>query len=186
MEGGCWNIIYLRILGHIYWKTIILNIILIEILKFWHIFAHFCSKYGNFWKFIARFWGRFIIFRLRNGAYLFSICRITTPVQKAYIRCDLKVVFDFGDLWIHRSAMQQCCCLGSQLGRPVSLKSPALMLLFCLVWLKWRWTNLFWQSMVRILLLKTNIPLTQNHSIEVGAFIGMSLESLLISSYCRL
>ena len=105
MEGGCWNIIYLRILGHIYWKTIILNIILIEILKFWHIFAHFCSKYGNFWKFIARFWGRFIIFRLRNGAYLFSICRITTPVQKDYIRCDLKVVFDFGDLWIHRSAL---------------------------------------------------------------------------------
>ena len=71
MEGGCWNIIYLRILGHIYWKTIILNIILIEILKFWHIFAHFCSKYGNFWKFIAWLWGRFIV--------LFSICRITTP-----------------------------------------------------------------------------------------------------------
>ena len=39
------------------------------------------------------------------GADLFSICRITTPVQKAYIRCDLKVVFDFGDLWIHRSAL---------------------------------------------------------------------------------
>ena len=89
-------------------------------------------------------------------------------------------------LEIFGSTDLHCCCLGSQFGGPVSLKSPALMLLFCLVWLKWRGTKLFWQSMVRILLLKTNIPLTQNHSIEVGAFIGMSLESLLISSYCRL
>ena len=24
---------------------------------------------------------------------------------RAYIRCDLKVVFDFGDLWIHKSAL---------------------------------------------------------------------------------
>ena len=26
-------------------------------------------------------------------------------IQKAHICCDLKVVFDFGDLWIHRSAL---------------------------------------------------------------------------------
>ena len=26
-------------------------------------------------------------------------------IQKARICCDLKVVFDFGDLWIHRSAL---------------------------------------------------------------------------------
>ena len=86
-------------------------------------------------------------------------------------------------LEIFGSTDLHCCCMGSQFGGPVSLKSPALKLLFCLVWLKWRWTNSFWQSMVRILLLKTNIPLTQNHSIEVGAYIWMSLESLLISSY---
>ena len=62
----------------------IFNIILKEILKFWHIFArhicaHFCKKYGNFLKFKTRFWGRFIIFSPRNGADLFSICRIITP-----------------------------------------------------------------------------------------------------------
>ena len=43
-----------------------------EILKVLHIFAHFCSKYGNFWKFNVRFWGRFIIFSPHYGADLFS------------------------------------------------------------------------------------------------------------------
>ena len=59
------------------------NINLKEILKFWHIFAHFCKKYANFWKFNARFWGRFIIYSPRNGADLFSICRITTPANNS-------------------------------------------------------------------------------------------------------
>ena len=33
----------------------------------------------NFWKFVAQFWGRFIIFHPCNGADLFLIWRITTP-----------------------------------------------------------------------------------------------------------
>ena len=39
-----------------------------------------------------------------------------------------------------------CCCTGSQFGGPVSLESPALMLLFCLVWLSWRWRNLKFET----------------------------------------
>ena len=70
-------------------------------------------------------------------------------------------------LEIFGSTDLHCCCLGSQFGGPVSLKSPALMLIFCLLWLRWRWINLFWQSMVKVLLLETNIPLTRNLSMDL-------------------
>ena len=92
----------MRNLGHIYWKSlkiheilIIFNVFWTQKLKFYQYLTFFqnkflkfgiylpifVKKYGNFWKFNAQFWGRFIIFSPRNGADLFSICRITTPVE---------------------------------------------------------------------------------------------------------
>ena len=82
----------------------------------------FCRWNTIYTIFPTVFWMKYLRFR-----------RLTFAVTSR--SCLILEIFGSTDL--------HCCCLGSQFGGPVSSKSHALMLLFCLVWLRWRWMNLW-------------------------------------------
>lgn len=76
--------------------------------------------------------------------------------------------------------MHQDTPSGYMVGGPVSWEGPALMLLCYLVCLGWRGKHSVWQSLVRILLLRTNIP-SSSHP-DTGRGWGTNIMSGLFTS----
>ena len=60
--------------------------------------------------------------------------------QRNTALCDLKLVFDHGEVWIHRTVLQMWC---GRCGGPVCCKTPRPTLCCCQVSPRWRWSIFF-------------------------------------------